>query len=486
MMTVRLRFAPSPTGHLHIGGARTALFNYLFAKQQQGQYILRVEDTDQARNRKDAIQGFIDNFRWLDLNWDEGPDVGGDFGPYSSMERLDLYQPYIDQLLQEDKAYRCFCSKEQLDAEKEAALSNGKLYRYAGTCRHLSKEEQEHKETTGEAFTIRCRVPVAGSVEFTDLIRGEVRFAHEDIEDFVIVKSDGIPTYHFAVTIDDALMQITHVVRGEEHLSNTPKQILLYHALGWETPQFGHIPLILNPDGKKLSKRDESIIQFLEQYKEMGYLPEAVINYLVLLGWSPGDEYSEQEIFSMDELIEQFSFERVSKSGAIFDPEKLAWINGQYIKNADTERIVQMAIPYLQKAYKQELPLAWVTQLVTLLQTGINSVSEIVDAAQIFFQDQVTYDDESHTILREEHVPIVAHAFKEAITMLSTEDYTPQTIKKTLKSVQKSTGYKGKQLFMPIRVIVTGQNHGPDLNQTLHLLGQEKVIERLSTILQMK
>lgn len=478
-MTVRLRFAPSPTGHLHIGGARTALFNYLFAKQQNGVYLLRIEDTDQKRNREEALQGFLDGFRWLGINWDEGPGVGGPYGPYSCMERLHLYQPYVEQLLKEQKAYRCFCSKEKLEAEKQAAQAAGKLYRYPGHCRHLSPEEQEKRAASGEEHVIRFRVPSEGSIRFEDLIRGEVEFANTDVEDFVIVKSDGVPTYHFAVTVDDALMKITHVVRGEEHLSNTPKQILIYQALDWDVPQFGHIPLILNPNGKKLSKRDESIVQFIDQYKEQGYLPEALLNYLALLGWSPGEEYAEEEIFSLDQLIEQFSFERVSKSGAIFDPEKLAWINAQYIKEADLTRIVDLAIPYLQKAYGNNFEQEWATELVDLLRTSIHSVSEIVEVSKIFFQENVHYTNEIKNALKEEHVPVVAEAFAREVDALDRETYTPQAIKKAFKAVQKATGYRGKQLFMPLRMIITGQNHGPDLNRTLYLLGKAKVQQRL-------
>ncbi|SHE89058.1 glutamyl-tRNA synthetase /glutamate--tRNA(Gln) ligase [Seinonella peptonophila] len=482
-MSVRMRFAPSPTGHLHIGGARTALFNYLFAKQQGGSYILRIEDTDLARNREDALQGIIDGFRWLGLDWDEGPEMGGDYGPYSCMERLELYQPFVEQLLAEGKAYKCYCSSEQLATEKEAAKAEGRLYRYPGTCRHLTEDERTYKEKAGADYTIRFAVPASDLLDFDDLIRGDVRFTTEDVEDFVIVKSDGIPTYHFAVTIDDHLMEITHVVRGEEHISNTPKQILLYRAFGWEEPRFGHLPLILNPNGKKLSKRDGSIIQFIDQYKELGYLPEAVINYLALLGWSPSDEHSEQELFTKEELIEQFSYERVNRSGAVFDPEKLAWVNAQYIKASDPQRIVELALPYLEKEYDRKLPLDWVTSLVTLYQTAIQAIHEIVDVSRIFFQDQVEYNEEAKKLLQEEHVSIVLQAVRANLAALGTDEYLAPQIKKAIRKVQKETGYRGKQLFLPVRVATTGESKGPDLNETLALLGQDTVLQRLEQAL---
>lgn len=482
-MSVRVRFAPSPTGRLHIGSARTALFNYLFAKQHGGSYVLRIEDTDLERNLADAESGFLEGFKWLGLEWDEGPDVGGAHAPYRSMERLDLYQPYVDQLLASGQAYYCYCTKEEEEQERERLQALRKPYQYAGTCRHLTSEQRKRYEQEGRSRTIRFRVPEKQSVTFQDMIRGEVHFHTDDIGDFIIVKSTGIPTYNFACTIDDILMEITHIIRGEEHLSNTPLQILLYQAFAHDVPSFGHVPLILNPNGKKLSKRDESIIQFIEQYRELGYLPEAINNYLVLLGWSPAGEYSEQEIFSQEMLQEQFSFERVNKAGAIFDPEKLAWINGQYIKQADTDRIVKMAIPYLQQAgfIGETFDQTWITELVKLHQSGMNAVSEIASLTRLFFEADITVDQDAKQVLAEESTQTVIAAFLEKLE--ETEIISPQEIKAKLKEVQKETKYKGRKLFMPIRVATTGQMHGPDLNSTLHLLGKEKVIGRLQQVL---
>lgn len=481
-MKVRLRYAPSPTGHLHIGGARTALFNYLFAKKHGGDYILRIEDTDQARNKENAEIGFMNGFEWLGLLWDEGPRVGGEFGPYSCMERLDIYRKYTDQLLAEGKAYRCYCTEEELEAEREALPKEQQMQGYSGKCRHLTAEDRAAHEAAGRTHTIRFRVPEDRLLKFHDMIRGDMEFESNGSGDFVIVKSDGIPTYNFAVTIDDALMQITHVVRGEEHLSNTPRQLMIYEALGWTAPEFAHLPLILNETGKKLSKRDESIVQFIEQYAELGYLPEAINNFLALLGWSPGGE---QEIFSLDELVEQFSFERVQKSGAVFDAGKLAWMNGQYIKSAELDRIVELAIPFLQKAgfIGAEYDRAWVTELVALYKDGMNAVSEISELAALFFADAVAYDEEeAKAVLAEESVPTVLTAFRNKVS--SMEDYSVDSIKAALKEVQKETGFKGKQLFMPVRVATTGEVHGRDLNITLYLLGREKVVNRLTQLVQ--
>jgi nondiscriminating glutamyl-tRNA synthetase len=324
-------------------------------------------------------------------------------------------------------------------------------------------------------------VPEDRVYKFHDMIRGPVEFESNGIGDFVIVKGDGIPTYNFAVTVDDALMKITHVARGEEHLSNTPRQLMIYEAFGWEPPQFAHLPLILNESGKKLSKRDESIIQFIEQYEELGYLPEAINNFLALLGWSPGGE---QEIFSMEELIEQFSFERVSKSGAIFDKEKLAWMNGQYIKAADLDRIVNLTVPFLQAAGRigEDYDREWVTQLISLYKDGMSALSEIVPLSEMFFTEEITYDEEAQAVLSEESVPVVLKAFRDKV--LAMDEYTADTIKAALKEVQKETGFKGKQLFMPTRVAATGQTHGPDLNTSLYLLGKEKVAARIGKLLE--
>ncbi len=316
MRQVRTRYAPSPTGHLHIGGARTALFSYLWARKNGGAFVVRIEDTDVERNLADAEQKQLEALKWLGIDWDESVDVGGSHSPYRSMERLEIYQKHLQKLLDAGHAYPCYCTQEELERDRERQLAEGKAPKYSGRCRHLTSEERQTFEQEGRKPSIRFRVPEGREITIQDEVRGEVRFETEGIGDFILLRPDGRPTYNFAVVVDDALMEITHVVRGEEHISNTPRQILLYEALGLEPPVFAHASLILNAEGKKMSKRDESIIQFIDQYRELGYLPEAIINFLVLLGWAPEGDKAEEEIFSMDELIHLFSLKRVSKAPA--------------------------------------------------------------------------------------------------------------------------------------------------------------------------
>jgi nondiscriminating glutamyl-tRNA synthetase len=480
---VRLRYAPSPTGHLHIGGARTALFNYLYAKRHGGKFIVRVEDTDQTRNVENAAEKQMENLKWLGVQWDEGMDIGGPYAPYRQMERLDIYRKYIDQLLAEGKAYYCYATKEELDAEREEQIARGETPKISEKHRNVTPEQREQYEREGRVPSIHFRVPDDRVYVVNDLIRGEVTFESNGIGDFVICRPDGIPTYNFAVVIDDYLMKITHVVRGEEHLSNTPRQLMIYEAFGWEPPKFAHLALILNQDGKKMSKRDESIIQFIEQYRDLGFLPEAIVNFLVLLGWSPGGE---EEIFSMDELIERFSLERVSKSPAVFDSTKMNWMNNHYLKNKPLEIIAEMCLPHLQKAgFVEEEPTPekkeWVKQIVALYQEQMAYCAQIVPLAALFFLEEVVYDEEAKGVLLEPQVPEVLASFRKHVGALET--YTPDTIKEALKEVQKETGQKGKALFMPIRVATTGQVHGRDLDRTLYLLGKEKVLERVERVL---
>ncbi|MBH8598832.1 glutamate--tRNA ligase [Thermoactinomyces sp. CICC 10523] len=483
MARVRTRYAPSPTGHLHIGGARTALFSYLHAKKNGGDFIVRIEDTDTERNVPGADEKQMAMLKWLGIEWDESVDVGGPYAPYRCMERTDIYNRYIDQLLSEGKAYLSYATPEEIEKEREEQLARGETPKYSGWDRDLTPEERARFEEEGRVPSVRFRVPEGKTIIFDDEIRGTVRFESDGIGDFVIRRPDGRPTYNFAVVVDDALMKITHVIRGEEHLSNTPKQILIYEALGFEVPQFAHIPLILNAEGKKMSKRDETIIQFIDQYKELGYLPEAIINFIALLGWSPEGE---EEIFSKDELIQAFSLSRVSKAPAIFDTGKLKWMNGQYIKQAPLERITRLAIPYLEKAGRVTTPLSpeqeeWVTRLVSLYQEQLEYVAQIVELTDLFFQDEVTYGDSAAEVLREEHVPAVLGAFLQKVQ--EADRFEPETIKTMFKEIQKETGYKGKRLFMPIRVAVTGQDHGPDLREALALIGKESVVNRLRSVI---
>jgi nondiscriminating glutamyl-tRNA synthetase len=478
---VRVRYAPSPTGHLHIGGARTALFDYLVARHEGGQFIIRFEDTDQTRHVESGVESQLEGLRWLGVDWDESVDIGGPYAPYRQMERLDLYQPYVQQLLNEGNAYYCYCSEEDLEKERAEQEAQGEMPSYSGKCRHLSAGQIEQYRADNRKPTIRFRVAENRIISFVDRIREQVEFESNGIGDFIIVRPDGIPTYNFAVVLDDHLMDITHVIRGEEHLSNTPRQILLYEALGFAIPEFAHLSLILNQDRKKMSKRDESIMQFIEQYREQGYLPEAVLNFIVLLGWSP---VGEEEIFTKEQLIEQFTMDRLAKSPAVFDTEKLKWMNNQYMKKADPALVAELAIPHLQKAghlayHLDDQTHAWAVELVALYQEQLSYAAEIVELTSVFFEEMVEYDEEARNELASDHVPVVLNSFRRLVEEADT--YTPEVIGSLLKNVQMETGFKGKQLFMTIRIALTGHMHGRDLNRTLYLLGKDKVLNRLQT-----
>jgi nondiscriminating glutamyl-tRNA synthetase len=484
-MTLRVRYAPSPTGHLHIGGARTALFDYLLARNQGGRFVIRFEDTDQARHVESGIESQLNGLKWLGVDWDESVDVGGPYAPYRQTERLQLYEPYTEQLLRQGNAYRCYCTEEELEAEREAQEARGETPRYSGKCRHLTPEQRARYEAEGRKPSIRFLVPSDRTLSFHDRVRGRVEFDSNGIGDFIIVRPDGIPTYNFAVVLDDHLMDITLVIRGEEHLSNTPRQMLIYEALGWSMPEFAHISLILNQDRKKMSKRDESIIQFIDQYRELGYLPEAVMNFIVLLGWSPKGE---EEIFTREQLIAEFSLDRLSKSPAVFDTEKLNWMNNHYMKKAELGRVVELAIPHLRKAGRigetlNEAEREWITALVALYQEQMSYAAEIVELSEMFFRDEVEYEDEAAAILKEEYAPIVLGSFLNQLEGMAEEENSPDQMKRLLKNVQTETGYKGKALFMTVRAAVTGQTHGRDLNSTLYLLGKEKMLCRLRSLL---
>lgn len=479
MAEVRVRYAPSPTGHLHIGNARTALFNYLFARHHGGKFIIRIEDTDVKRNVAGGEENQLTYLKWLGMDWDESVDVGGNYGPYRQTERLDLYRPLVQDLLDRGLAYRCYCTEEELEKEREEQMARGETPRYSGKCRHLTPEQLTAYDAEGRQYSIRFRVPEGRTFTFDDLVKGPISFESDVSGDFVIVKKDGIPTYNFAVVLDDHLMNITHVLRGEDHVSNTPRQLMIYDAFGWEPPVFGHMTLIVGENHKKLSKRDESVIQFIEQYDQLGYLPEAMFNFIALLGWSPEGE---EEIFSKDELISIFDANRLSRSPAVFDTNKLAHLNNHYIKNADPKRIASLAIPHLQRAGRLPAELspeqqAWAEALVALYQEQMTAASDIVELSELFFRSELSVDEEAAAVLAEPQVPSVLSTFLAKVEGLA--DFSVENIGAAIKEVQKETGSKGKGLFMPIRVALTGQMHGRDLNQTIFLLGRDKVVDRL-------
>ena len=431
---VRVRYAPSPTGHLHIGNARTALFNYLFARNQNGKFIIRIEDTDQKRNIEGGEESQLRYLKWLGIEWDESIDVGGEYGPYRQSERTEIYQKYTEELLEKGLAYHCYCTSEELEKEREEQQANSQMPRYSGKCRNLTAEQRAELEAEGREPSIRFRVPSNKEIKWNDIVKDEVSFESEGIGDFVIVKKDGTPTYNYAVAIDDYLMKMTHVLRGDDHISNTPKQILVYEALGWTPPVFGHMTLIVNENRRKLSKRDESIIQFIEQYKELGYLPEALFNFITMLGWSP---VGEEEIFSKEQFIEIFDPARLSKSPALFDTSKLRWMNNQYMKQLDLDEVVALSVPHLVKAGKVEETRdaeteQWVRDLVALYQEQMSFGAEIVELTEMFFKKEIDYSEEAKAVLAEEQVPEVLKAFAEEISSL--EEFSADEIKAATKA----------------------------------------------------
>lgn len=480
---IRVRYAPSPTGHLHIGNARTALFNYLYARNKGGKFIIRIEDTDTKRNIEGGEESQLHYLKWLGIDWDESVDVGGEYGPYRQSERNELYQTWYQELLDKGLAYKCYCTEEEIAAEREMQLEKNETPHYSGKCRHLTAEQQATLAAEGRKPSIRFAVPEGKVYSFTDMVKADVSFEADGIGDWVIVKKDGMPTYNFAVAVDDHFMKISHVLRGDDHISNTPKQLMIYEAFGWEPPVFGHMTLIVNESRKKLSKRDESIIQFIEQYAELGYLPEALFNFITLLGWSPSGE---EEIFSKEECISLFDADRLSKSPALFDKQKLTWMNNQYVKQLEVSQAVELALPHLIKAGKVEETRTpeqdeWVQQLISLYQEQMSYGAEIVELSQLFFKEELEFEAEATEVLAEEQVPEVMQAFLQELDAL--ESFTAEDVKKAIKAVQKATGHKGKKLFMPIRAAVTGQTHGPDLPKAIVLLGKDKIKQRVNSIL---
>lgn len=480
MSSVRVRFAPSPTGPLHIGGARSALFNWLFARHYGGTFIVRIEDTDLERSSRQSEENILNALRWLGLDWDEGVDAGGPYGPYRQTERLDIYKKYADTLLESGSAYLCYCSEEELAAEREALMAKGELPRYMGRCRDLPDGERARLEAEGRRPVVRFRVPEDRAVLVKDLVRGDVTFECSEIGDYIIIKSDGIPTYNFAVVADDHDMAISHVIRAEEHLSNTPRQILLYNAMGWETPEFAHVSLILGKDRSKMSKRHGATA--IEQYQDRGYLPEALANFLALLGWSPG---TEEEVFSLEELKQQFTLERVAKSPAVFDLDKLNWLNGHYIRETDLERLTEMALPYLEKAGYIRTPLSAekyerVKMMVASVRKHLSYMQEIAGQVKVFFDEDIKIEEEeARDIMAGGQVKAVLQDLIKKVSVTVTDEIKEDEARELLKEVGRDLGLKGKQIFMPVRVALTGSTQGPDLNQLMAILGRGGIVRRL-------
>lgn len=442
MKKVRVRYAPSPTGILHIGNARTALFNYVYAKHFGGDFIIRIEDTDTLRNIEGGEESQLHSLSWLGIKWDEGPDIGGSHGPYRQLERLDLYIHYANILLEKGFAYK------------------------------------EYRENTDQ-YAIRFKVPENVTYTFSDIVRGELTFQSKEVEDWIIIKENGIPTYNFAVVIDDHLMNITHILRGEEHITNTPKQMMVYQAFNWKIPTFGHMTIIVNEQKKKLSKRDQNVIQFIEEYEKQGYLPEAIFNFVTLLGWSPK---TNEEILSPKEIIDSFDPNRLSKSPAMFDREKLAYINSRYIKMLKVEELAELAKSYFVNANIEIESDQWLYSIVSLLQDRLTNIAEIVDLYHAFFHDDFRLTDEVIEVLREFNSLPILKIFQQH---LSNNDFEAETLEQAIKQTGIDAAVKGKPLFMSIRIATTSEMHGPSLPASLALLGKERVLERITQTIQL-
>jgi len=474
---VRVRYAPSPTGFLHIGGARSALFNFLFAKKHQGQFIIRIEDTDIERNVAGGEVSQIRDLKWLGIIPDESPlNPNPVYAPYRQMERLDTYQKYAKQLIKQGHAYECYCSEEELEHSREEQLANGiAAPQYNRKCLHLTEAEKTLFISQGRKPVIRIQLEDHLKIEFTDMVRGLVSFNNDDIGDWVLIKSNGIPTYNFAVVIDDFLMDITHVFRGEEHLSNTPKQIQVYRYLNFPIPQFGHMTIIVNEQGKKLSKRDASIVQFMSQYRDMGYLPEAIFNFILLLGWSPEGT---QEFFTKDQAIAAFDSKRLSSSPSMFDPQKMNWINNYYIKQLSEENYWSFIQPYLMQAPGIKiLEINSLKQLGQLFKEQIAYGQQIIDLVKPILTPVQSTELEAIDILNSPDGKKALALFIEKFQQLLTLDAV--AIKAIFKSIQQETGLKGKPLYMPVRLKITGQLHGAEMANIIPILGKANTLKRL-------
>jgi len=476
---VRVRFAPAPTGLLHIGNARTALFNFLFAKRHQGTFILRIEDTDVERSTDASIDRIVEDLHWLGISWEEGPDRGGPLGPYRQTRRLSTYREFADRLLDEGRSYKCFCSEERLDQLRKEQLSKGKMPRYDGRCRSLPPAEIAGMESSGLRPAIRFHVG-KGSILFEDLIHGKMNFDAGGMGDFIIVRSDGMAAYNFACVMDDHLMNITHVIRGEDHLSNTPRQILLYQALAWQPPIFAHHPLILGPDRSPLSKRHGATA--VSQYREEGFLPEALENYLVLLGWTPP---SGQETLSLERMVQEFSIQDVSKSAPVYNRKKLEWLNSTYLRAKEDGQLSDLLIPHLQKSGVRidQTNHQWLDQISGILKDNLVVLSEVDQYVGIFFDEKFFFEEGAKTILQDprnrETLSLVLR-FLEDSSHIRLDEQDP-----LLPQLEKKTGQKGKNLYAPLRAAITGKTRGPELAKTLPLLGRERIIQRLRMALQL-
>lgn len=474
---IRVRFAPSPTGELHVGGARTALYNWLFVRHHGGKFILRIEDTDQTRSTEEAITVIIESLKWLGLSWDEGPGAGGKFGPYRQTERLEIYHLWSKRLLAEEKAYYCYCLPDELASRRERASKAGRPLKYDRRCRRLDQSARRLAELRNPKPALRFAAPLEGETVVVDLIREEIKFQNSDIEDFVILRSDWTPTYNFVVVIDDALMKITHVIRGDDHLSNTPKQLLLYKALDFLEPQFAHLPMILGSDKKPLSKRLGATS--VNAFRESGYLPQALVNYLALLGWSYDEKTT---FFTLDELIDKFSLDKVSRNPAVFDFSKLEWMNGHYLRGLSPTELAKQLIPYLGSAgligQEKELDLNWLEQVVSISQERIKTLSEFAMLTGFFFKEDIDYEPEATTkILSFDFSAEILARAKRNLSHLAV--FKSSEIEQVLRQICLEMEISPSKGLQPVRFAITGKLVSPPLFETMELLGGDKCLSRL-------
>jgi glutamyl-tRNA synthetase len=457
----RIRFAPSPTGFLHIGGARTALFNWLYAKHSDGTFILRIEDTDRTRSTEEYIDAIIKGMKWLGLDWDEGP--------FRQTDRFEIYKNYVDKLVEERKAYHCYCSPEELEARRKEAMSQGKPVKYNGKCRNLKEP------VPGVTPVVRFRMPRQGQTAVDDLIKGRITFENEQLDDLIILRSDGTPTYNLTVVADDVDMKITHVIRGDDHLNNTPKQIQLYNAFGYPVPEFAHLPMILGSDKTRLSKREGATS--VMAYYDMGYLPDALVNYLVRLGWSYGD----QEVFAIEELIKLFSFENVGKAAAVFNPEKLLWLNSQYIMNTSSEKLADLVMPFLEKegiiAGGQILDKAWLSKAVDTLKERSKTLIELARSLRYYIAEEVEYEEKAKDKFLNDKSRDLLVELKNGLVSIA--DFSEADIERLFRSIIDKHDIKLGRLAQPVRVALTGGTQSPGIFEVIDVIGKEKTIRRI-------
>jgi glutamyl-tRNA synthetase len=473
MARVRTRFAPSPTGLLHVGGLRTALYCFLLARKEGGDFLLRIEDTDQARTVPGAVENIINNLAWAGITFDEGPGKDGKYGPYIQSQRLELYRKHALELIAQDHAYYCFCSSERLEKVRQQQMAQKLPPCYDRFCRNLPKDAVEKKLQAGESYVIRMKVPEEGNCVFTDIIRGIVSIGYKIVDDQVLLKSDGFPTYHLAVVVDDHYMEISHVIRGEEWLPSTPKHILLYQYFGWQAPLFAHLPLLLNPDKSKLSKRQGDVS--VDDYRLKGFLPEALVNFISFLGWNPGGT---QEIFSLDELIKEFSLERVGKSGAVFNVEKLQWLNQQYIHRATHERLIEVLRPLLKEKGWDGVNDSYLGQVIDLLKERVIVIPDFITNGQFFFVAPTSFDEKSKA---KNWAPDTAGTLQDLTQRFTTlELFTAQSIEQTLRGYAEEKNVNASKLIHPLRLALTGVGQGPSLFHLIEVLGKNEVLKRIA------